>query len=243
VETKRKKYKKRGGTSFKNNKGSKKSKYTYKATVKPCARAAKLSANVAISALSKDTYTFENDSVVKKLCEEDVRKLIHLFYVKVGCPPPEVWHGIGGTISETIKALAMSADERRKVKQVITDTYHSLCRGEDYNKGRASRENVTEIADGSKIQQLVADYREHGLSYSQTTLMINMYCKKNNLRTVRRSAVVSCEKRMTRMVVPVTKRPQGSLDKKSNWARARYGWVTQLLVRIGVDVCLDQFFG
>jgi hypothetical protein len=81
VETKRKKYKKRGGTSFKNNKGSKKSKYTYKATVKPCARAAKLSANVAISALSKDTYTFENDSVVKKLCEEDVRKLIHLFYV------------------------------------------------------------------------------------------------------------------------------------------------------------------
>jgi hypothetical protein len=43
------------------------------------------------------------------------------------------------------------------------------------------------------------------------------------------------------MVVPVTKRPQGSLDKKSNWARARYGWVTQLLVRFGVDVCLDHF--
>ena len=164
--------------------------------------------------MSKDTYTFENDSVAKKLCEKDVRKLIHLFYVKVGCPQPEVWNGVGGTILETIKSLAMSADERRKVKQVITDTYHSLCGGEDYNKGRASRETITEIADGSKIQQLVANYRERGLSYSQTTLMINMYCKKNNLRTVRRSAVVSSEKRMTRMVVPVTKLPQGSLDKK-----------------------------
>ena len=129
----------------------------------------------------------------------------------------------------------MSADERRKVEQVITYTYHSLCRGEEYNEGRASRENVTKTADGSKIQQLIADYREHGLSNSQTTLMINMYCKKNKLRTVRRSAIVACEKRMTRMIVPVTKRPQGSLDKKSNWARARYGWVTQLLIRFGFD--------
>jgi hypothetical protein len=162
-------------------------------------------------------------------------KAFHLFYIKIGCPPPEDWHGAGGTISETIKALAMSADERRKVEQVITYTYHSLCRGEEYNEGRASRENVTKTADGSKIQQLIADYREHGLSNSQTTLMINMYCKKNKLRTVRRSAIVACEKRMTRMIVPVTKRPQGSLDKKSNWARARYGWVTQLLIRFGFD--------
>ena len=115
---------------------------------------------------------------------------------------------------ETIKAHAMSADECRKVEQVITYTYHSLCCGQEYNEGRASCENVTEIADGSKIQQLVANYREHGLSYSQTTLMINIYCRKNKLHTVRRSVVVSCEKRMTRMVVPVTKCPQGSLGKK-----------------------------
>jgi hypothetical protein len=41
---------------------------------------------------------------------------------------------------------------------------------------------------------------------------------------------------MKRMVVPVTKRPQGSLDKTSNWAQARFGWVKQLQTRLGKDV-------
>jgi hypothetical protein len=65
--------------------------------------------------------------------------------------------------------------------QVITDTNHCLPRDEVYNEG------VATVADGSKIQQLIADYREAGLSFSQTTLMINMYCNKNNLHTVTRS--------------------------------------------------------
>jgi hypothetical protein len=54
------------------------------------------------------------------------------------------------------------------------------------------------IADGSKIQKLVADYRETGLSYSETMIVINIYCIENNIPTVTRSAVVSCEKRMVK---------------------------------------------
>jgi hypothetical protein len=46
---------------------------------------------------------------------------------------------------------------------------------------------------------------------------------------------------MKRRVVPVTKHPQGSLDKKSNWAQACFGWVTQLQIRLGINVCLDPF--
>ncbi len=46
---------------------------------------------------------------------------------------------------------------------------------------------------------------------------------------------------MKRRVAPVTKLPQGSLDKKSNWvqAQARYGWVMQSLLHFDIDVCLD----
>jgi hypothetical protein len=84
-----------------------------------------------------------------------------------------------------IKALAMSDDECRKVMRVITDTYHCLHQGEVYDKARALHNNVTAIADGTKIQhQLIADYREAGLSFSQTTLLINMHCNKSNLCTV-----------------------------------------------------------
>ncbi len=65
---------------------------------------AKQSANAAISALLNETFenednTFENngseneDDAIEnesvKLCEEDVQKLIYLFYIKIGCPPPE----------------------------------------------------------------------------------------------------------------------------------------------------------
>jgi hypothetical protein len=41
------------------------------------------------------------------------------------------------------------------------------------------------------------------------------------------------------MVVPVMKRLQDSLDKMSNWAQARYGWVTQLQIGFGMNVCLN----
>ncbi len=58
---------------------------------------------------------------------------------------------------------------------------------------------------------------------------------------MRQSAVVLCKKRMKRRVAPVTKYPQGSLDKKSNWAQAHYGWVMQLLLRFDINVCLDLF--
>ena len=81
VETKPKrwKYTKRGGTSFIQKMGSMKAKYTYQATVKP--RAAKQSANVAITALSADTSS--NQTVVKLNIEEE-RKLVHLYYIKIG---------------------------------------------------------------------------------------------------------------------------------------------------------------
>jgi hypothetical protein len=188
AETKRRKYRKRGSTGFIRHKGSKKSKGTNKAT-----RVAKQSANAVIKALLNNTFeneedafenngsdneddAIENESV--KLCKEDVRKLIHLFYIKIGCPPPEDWYGDGGTIAITIKALAMSDDKHRKVTRVITDTYHCLRQGDIYDKARASRNNVPTIADGTKIQQLISDYREAGLSFSQTTLLINMHCNK-----------------------------------------------------------------
>ncbi len=179
---KKRKCKKRGSTSFKQKKGTKESEYTYEATLKP--RAAKTNAKVVIAKVASDNAS-SNGYVVK--LDENVRKLFSLFYIKIGAPPPDDWHGRGGRISMTMNALDMSvsADERRKVELIITKTYHSLLRGEEYNKGGKSRKNLTAIADGNNIQQLVTDYREAGLSFSQTTVMINIYCRKNELLTVR----------------------------------------------------------
>ncbi len=35
--------------------------------------------------------------------------------------------------------MSVSADKRRKVERIITKTYHSLLRGEEYNEGRKLR--------------------------------------------------------------------------------------------------------
>jgi hypothetical protein len=85
AEMKKRKYKKRGSTSFWNRKGTKLSRGSSKAT-----RVAKQSANAAILALLNDTFENEEDAFenncseneddateneIVMLCKEDVRKL------------------------------------------------------------------------------------------------------------------------------------------------------------------------
>jgi hypothetical protein len=141
----KRKCKKRGSTSFKRKKGVNKAKYICKATLKP--RAAKTNANVAIA--KSLTNAHEDNIAAMKICQDDKRKLISLFYLQIGAPPPEDWYGKGGTISRTVEALEMTAEERRKVETVISDTYQSLHREEVFDEGRISRKSKTAIANGS----------------------------------------------------------------------------------------------
>jgi hypothetical protein len=62
---------------------------------------------------------------VVKLVIEDVHMLIHLYYIQIGAPLPEDWHGKGQTIWRTTAALEMTANEQRKV-ETETVIYKSL---------------------------------------------------------------------------------------------------------------------
>ena len=86
--------------------GSMEENYTYQASVKSCQ--AKTNAVDAISALLADTSCTQN---VVKLVIEDVHMLIHLYYIEIGAPLPEDWHGKGQTICRTTAALEMTANE------------------------------------------------------------------------------------------------------------------------------------
>ncbi len=97
----------------------------------------------------------EDNTAEVKICQDDTRKLISLFYLQIGAPPPEDWYGKGGTILKTVEALEMTAEECRKVETVISDTYQSLRQEEVFDKGRISQKNKTAIADSSKIQQFL----------------------------------------------------------------------------------------
>ena len=98
---------------------------------------------------------------------------------------------------------------------------------------RKFRAGSVAIKSGSPEEQAVTDYRELGLSYTKTTLLINRQCLQDGRPTVTRSAVRICEMNMVREVDAIEKRPQGNKDADSNWAKARHRFVVQMLVRAG----------
>jgi hypothetical protein len=173
------------------------------------------------------------------LTNVDIRRLISHFYLNMNAPPPEKWNGQGGTIPHIMKCLLLATTQRNKVYRVLMRTYQALQNGEMYDPERNPREkNPTAIKDGSHEQQMVADCLEKGLSYAVTTDLINHYLFQNGEETIRRSAVVSCSKRMKAQVTKIVKRPQGSDDETSKWARSRARISAQSLIRQGkfVDV-------
>ena len=105
-------------------------------------------------------------------------------------------------MSQIVRALRLNKNQRKKVLRVIAKTHHSLTVGEARDSTRAFRAGTAFIKDGSKEQQLVADYRERGLSFTETTILVNKCCIRNNRETVRRSAVCTCEQNMEKVPMP-----------------------------------------
>ena len=97
------------------------------------------------------------------------------------------------------------------------------------------------IKDGSKEQQMVADYRERGLSYSETAMLVSRWCIANERMTVTRSAICTCKEHMAHKISNIEKRTQGKDNPQSNWAQCLYRRVTQLLVRLGLEPDLSDF--
>ena len=180
--------------------------------------------------------------VDKRLTQAEQRQFISLFYRTLGAPPPAEWDGKNGTVSKIVSAAKYTKGQREKVKNVIQKTYQSICAGKRYDpferkpcKGRPA------IVDGSKVQQLIADFLEIGLSLTGATDLINQILHQAGLPTVSRSAVHSCALRMTRKKRPIRKRPQGSKDPKSTWSKVRYRMGVQYDLRQGKDVDITEF--
>jgi hypothetical protein len=72
------------------------------------------------------TNTRKDNTAAVKIHQDDMHKLISIFYLQIGAPLPKDWYGKDGTILRTVEALEMTAEECKKVETVISDTYQSL---------------------------------------------------------------------------------------------------------------------
>ena len=93
----------------------------------------------------------------------------------------------------------------------------------------------------SPEEQADADYRERGLSYTETTLLINRQSLQDGCPTVTRSVVCTCEMDMVREANAIEKRLQGNKDADNNCVKARHRFVVQMLVRLGAEPDLHEF--
>ena len=74
--------------------------------------------------------------------------------------------------------------------------HHILLTGAKYDSMFEFCAGSVAIKSGSPEEQTVADYRERGLSYTDTTLLINRQCLQDGRPTVTRSAARTCDMNM-----------------------------------------------
>ena len=168
--------------------------------------------------------------------------ILTYYLVVLGAPLPEEWRGAGGTVSEIARALRLNANQHRLVLNVVVKTHHALLTGAKYDSMRKFFASSAAIKSGSPEEQAIANYRECALSYIDTMPLIIRQCLQDGRPTVTRSAVRTCKLNMVREVDAIEKRPQGNKDANSNWAKTRHRFVVQMLVRLGAEPDLDEFW-
>jgi hypothetical protein len=107
------------------------------------------------------------------------------------------------------------------------------------------------IATDSAEAQIVADGMEEGLGVGITTGLVNEHRRQQCLASITKAAVFAVTKRLQPRKEKVVKLKQGAgMSTSSNWAKARFNWMTQLLIRSGKldwvpeeegDTCPDYF--
>ena len=120
----KKKRRKRGSTSFRKKKGVMKDVYT---PVSPSSR--KRRTRQTRQSMPDASQWGQQDC--STLPQRKMRDCISLFYLTVLCaPPPEDWHGEGGTVSQIARALRLKKSQKQQIINVIAKTHHAMITGE-----------------------------------------------------------------------------------------------------------------
>eukprot|EP01047_Picozoa_sp_COSAG01_P008429 COSAG01_NODE_333_length_18717_cov_40.372072_1_plen_578_part_00 len=172
----------------------------------------------------------------------------HYFVDTLGFPGNEdgVWDKKGdGTVSQICKMFQVPKGSRASVRSVLEDV--TACASDEIEytgaRGQVARARAN-ISIESFEAQLIADYMEDDYSLHQTKEEINFYREwhdedGNELsvstpRSVGLKSIWSCYEAMKPVESAVLDATQGNDDITSPWAKARFCWITFVLVSFGV---------
>ena len=146
------------------------------------------------------------------------------------------WSGRGGIVSSIRRDLGWSVHNGTKLIPIFEKIMECIRTETDFSPdmvdNRRGHKELTIRLDSPEAQ-IIADGLESGLSLSNTWKNVNRHREDNELPLVSESCVSVTLRKMKPKMVRIKKRKQGSTDPESLWAKARYEWSTQLLVRFG----------
>eukprot|EP00797_Seminavis_robusta_P022966 Sro371_g128620.1 n/a (448) ;mRNA; f:56434-58025 len=188
------------------------------------------------------------DEALDELAQEDLidwevarRIAIAFIFVHVFCCPDESeWDGRNGVHAQIRKML--SIPKGASIRYVFEDITKCQTAGTKY-RGRRQALGETRpvnIPNDSVEAQIVADVLEDGFSLMQATRQVNHHLKETEQPLVSFSSVWHLSKRLKPLVKPIKRLKQGSTDKESAWAQARYNWSIQLILRLGLSAKLTD---
>eukprot|EP01048_Picozoa_sp_COSAG05_P009760 COSAG05_NODE_821_length_7122_cov_142.066781_2_plen_271_part_00 len=146
----------------------------------------------------------------------------------------ESWDGPDGVVAQIRRVFREAPGSAGSIRQVLEDVKDCVLEHAQYcgNRDAPKRARAKLALDGPEAS-IIADVLEEGQSLRDVLVEVNDFRVNRGLEHVGLKAVWSCFKALDPIEDEVLDRKQGKSDPNSEWARARFNWITYLLVRFG----------
>jgi hypothetical protein len=164
--------------------------------------------------------------------------ILYLYKVRFKLPPRDQWAGHDGTIAKICKIMGLSGSGGTvvNIRGVLEDILRCQEQGVAYVPMRncpcMGPQPIVSV-DSSEAQ-IIADCVEDGMSINLTLLLVNKHCTETEQIPLTQSVVNDTIKPLSPKSSTIKKSKQGSRDAASKWARARFRWTKQLMIRLGL---------
>lgn len=178
--------------------------------------------------------SLKNENPTERISDKELeyrkKAILYIYVYVLGCPPPDVWGGSTGTLTDIINRLSLPKNSRTRIKEMLEAQYKFEENNEVTEKESGRPRLIEERTDEAAI---IISSLERGVGMGNATVLVNEFRRGKGLnpvsyRAVQRYATSSkflvCSKRRTKK--------SGKDDKGTIWAKARVAQCKQWIEEI-----------
>ena len=143
---------------------------------------------------------------------------------------------------QIVHALGIPKNSYGSIRSCLRGCFASYMKNEPYDPNREKRAAILSIPIKSLEAEIIACCMEESYTIDDTVIVVNVYRMGAGKDAVGRSAVYITYLALKPLRTARLIGKQGSSDEGSAWSKARFRWVTQLLLRRGLLSTADADF-